>query len=428
MTLNRKVSPDVVEIKSINIKEAQENILSNSIKLYTINASNEEVIKIDLIFDAGSNVQKFKSEANFTSKMLSEGTSKYSAAELAEKLDFYGAYFQTKNTTEEAIITLYCLNKHLYNCLPFIVEILTDSIFPVKDLDILKKNTIQNLKVNEERNSYLVRRIFNQAIFGENTLYGSYSNITDIESICQEQLTDFYKTHYQKGIKYILASGYINKETIKIINTNFGSNTFRVYDNIAYDYVAKYGTPADLYIEKSNSVQSAIRIGRGLFNRNHPDFREMQLLNLILGGYFGSRLMKNIREEKGLTYGIYSAIEAYPYDACWYIDTEMNNDLCETGIKEIYIELARLRDELIEEKELKTAKNYLLGSFLRSIDGPFSLADRFKILKDFDLKYQYFHEFIEIIKNTSAERLKELANLYFKEEDLTRVVVGAKKY
>jgi predicted Zn-dependent peptidase len=426
MTLNRKNSPSVVEIKSIYIKEAQENILTNGIKLYTINASNEEVIKIDLVFDAGINVQNFKSQANFTSKMLSEGTSKYSAAELAEKLDFYGAYFQTKNTTEEAIITLYCLNKHLTNCLPFIVEILTNSIFPKNDLEILKKNAIQNLKVNEERNSYLVRRAFNQAIFGENTLYGSFSNISDIESIQQEQLVDFYKNNFQKGLKYILASGYVDNETIKIINTNIGSNTFKVYDNIAKKYMAKKTEPSDLYIDKLNSVQSAIRIGRRLFNRNHPDFREMQLLNLILGGYFGSRLMKNIREEKGLTYGIYSAIEAYPFDACWYIDTEMNNELCETGIKEIYKELAKLRDELIGEKELKTAKNYLLGSFLRSIDGPFSLADRFKILKDFDLEYEYFYEFIEIIKNTTAERLKELANLYLKEEDLTHVIVGTK--
>ena len=426
MALNRKSSPNVVEIKSIYIKEAQENILRNGIRLYTINASNEEVIKIDLVFDAGTTIQEYKSQANFTSKMLSEGTSKYSAAELAEKLDFYGAYFQTKNTTEEAIITLYCLNKHLTNCLPFIVEILTDSLFPENDLEILKKNAIQNLKVNEERNSYIVRRAFNEAIFGENTLYGSYSNISDIESIQKEQLVDFYKKHYQKGIKYILASGYVDNDTIKSIDTNFGSNTFKVYDKLNYTYETKKTKVTDLYIDKINSVQSAIRIGRRLFNRNHPDFREMQLLNLILGGYFGSRLMKNIREEKGLTYGIYSAIEAYPFDACWYIDTEMNNELCETGIKEIYKELAKLRDELIGEKELKTAKNYLLGSFLRSIDGPFSLADRFKILKDFDLEYNYFYEFIEIIKNTTAERLKELANLYLKEEDLTSVIVGTK--
>lgn len=427
MTLNRKKAPSIVEIKSINIKEAQDNILSNGIKLYTINASNEEVIKVDIVFDAGINVQEYKSQANFTSKMLSEGTSKYSAAELAEKLDYFGAYFQTKNTSEEAIITLYCINKHLKNCLPFIVEILTDSIFPGKDLEILKKNAIQNLKVNEERNSFLVRRAFNQTIFGKESIYGSYSMETDIECISQEQVREFYKNHYQKGIKYILVSGYVNDETIEVINSNFGTKNFKSYNNIAYKYVENKTKPADLYINKSNSVQSAIRIGRRLFNRNHPDFREMQLLNLILGGYFGSRLMKNIREEKGLTYGIYSAIEAYPYDACWYIDTEMNNDLCETGIKEIYKELDRLRKELIGEKELKTAKNYLLGSFLRSIDGPFSLADRFKILKDFDLEYSYFYEFIEIIKNTTAERLKELANLYLKEEDLTSVIVGSKE-
>jgi predicted Zn-dependent peptidase len=426
MKLNRKIAPEVVEIKSINIKEAEETILNNGIKLYTINASNEKVIKIDIVFDAGTIVQEIKSQSNFTSKMLSEGTSKYSAAELAEKLDFYGAYFQTKNTTEEAIITLYCLNKHINSCLPFLIEILTDSIFPQKDLDILKKNAIQNIKVNQERNSYLARRAFNEAIFGRNTLYGSYSDIKDIESIQQEHLVNFYKNHYQKGIKYILASGFVDNETIKSIDTNFGSKTFKVYDKTSYTYESKKMIRADIYIDKSNSMQSAIRIGRRLFNRNHPDFREMQLLNLILGGYFGSRLMKNIREEKGLTYGIYSAIEAYPFDACWYLDTEMNNDLCETGIKEIYKEIARLREELIGEKELKTAKNYLLGSFLRSIDGPFSLADRFKILKDFNLEYQYFYEFIEIIKNTTAERLKELANLYLKEEDLTKVIVGTK--
>jgi predicted Zn-dependent peptidase len=426
MKLNRKIAPEVVEIKSINIKEAEETILNNGIKLYTINASNEKVIKIDIVFDAGTIVQEIKSQSNFTSKMLSEGTSKYSAAELAEKLDFYGAYFQTKNTTEEAIITLYCLNKHINSCLPFLIEILTDSIFPQKDLDILKKNAIQNIKVNQERNSYLARRAFNEAIFGRNTLYGSYSDINDIESIQQEHLVNFYKNHYQKGIKYILASGFVDNETIKSIDTNFGSKTFKVYDKTSYTYESKKMNRADIYIDKSNSMQSAIRIGRRLFNRNHPDFREMQLLNLIIGGYFGSRLMKNIREEKGLTYGIYSAIEAYPYDACWYIDTEMNNDLCDTGIKEIFKELSRLRNELIGEKELKTAKNYLLGSFLRSIDGPFSLADRFKILKDFNLEYQYFYEFIEIIKKTTAERLKELANLYLKEEDLTKVIVGTK--
>jgi len=424
--LNRKEPPFATEIKDIKIKEAVETLFQNGISVYSINAGNEEVLKIDLVFNAGSNMQQIKGQANFSAKMLSEGTSKYTAAEIAEKLDFYGAYFQAKSGTDDATITLYCLNKHLKNCIPYIVEILTDSLFPEEDLEILKKNTIQNLVVNEERNSFLARRKFNQSVFGNNSVYGSFSLKEDIINIERTSLITFYKNQYQKGIKYILVSGFVTDEVIKTIANNFDNAIFSPAHEDKSKYVSNDFVKETIYLEKENSVQSAIRIGKKLFNRNNPDFREMQLLNLILGGYFGSRLMKNIREEKGLTYGIYSAIESYPNDACWYIDTEINNDLCELGVEEIYKEVKLIRTVKIGEDELRTAKNYLLGSFLRSIDGPFSLADRFKILKDYNLNYSYFYEYIEIIKKSTADNLIILANKYLNEETFTKVIVGAK--
>jgi len=424
--LNRKEPPFATEIKDIKIKEGVETIFQNGISVYSINAGNEEVLKIDLVFNAGSNMQQIKGQANFSAKMLSEGTSKYTAAEIAEKLDFYGAYFQAKSGTDDATITLYCLNKHLKNCIPYIVEILTDSLFPEEDLEILKKNTIQNLVVNEERNSFLARRKFNQSVFGNNSVYGSFSLKEDIINIERTSLVTFYKNQYQKGIKYILVSGFVTDEVIKTIANNFDNAIFSPAHEDKSKYVSNDFVKETIYLEKENSVQSAIRIGKKLFNRNNPDFREMQLLNLILGGYFGSRLMKNIREEKGLTYGIYSAIESYPNDACWYIDTEINNDLCELGVEEIYKEVKLIRTVKIGEDELRTAKNYLLGSFLRSIDGPFSLADRFKILKDYNLNYSYFYEYIEIIKKSTADNLIILANKYLNEETFTKVIVGAK--
>jgi len=424
--LNRKEPPFATEIKDIKIKEAVETLFQNGISVYSINAGNEEVLKIDLVFNAGSNMQQIKGQANFSAKMLSEGTSKYTAAEIAEKLDFYGAYFQAKSGSDDATITLYCLNKHLKNCIPYIVEILTDSLFPEEDLEILKKNTIQNLVVNEERNSFLARRKFNQSVFGNNSVYGSFSLKEDIINIERTSLVTFYKNQYQKGIKYILVSGFVTDEVIKTIANNFDNAIFSPAHEDKSKYVSNDFVKESIYLEKENSVQSAIRIGKKLFNRNNPDFREMQLLNLILGGYFGSRLMKNIREEKGLTYGIYSAIESYPNDACWYIDTEINNDLCELGVEEIYKEVKLIRTVKIGEDELRTAKNYLLGSFLRSIDGPFSLADRFKILKDYNLNYSYFYEYIEIIKKSTADNLIILANKYLNEETFTKVIVGAK--
>lgn len=425
--LNRKEAPFATEIKEININEADATLFQNGINLYSINAGNEEVLKIDFVFNAGSNLQQIKGQANFAAKMLSEGTSKYSAAEIAEKLDFYGAYFQAKSGTDDATITLYCLNKHLKNCIPYIVEILTDSLFPEKDLEILKKNTIQNLVVNEERNSYLARRKFNQSVFGGNSVYGSFSSKEDIISIERTSLINFYKNQYQKGIKYILVSGFVTDDVIKTIANNFDNAIFSHAIENKNKHVGNEFVKETIYLDRENSVQSAIIIGKKLFNRNNPDFREMQLLNLILGGYFGSRLMKNIREEKGLTYGIYSAIESYPNDACWYIDTEINNDLCEMGVEEIYKEVKLIRTVKIGDDELRTAKNYLLGSFLRSIDGPFSLADRFKILKDYNLEYSYFYEYIEIIKKSTADNLIILANKHLNEETFTKVIVGAKK-
>jgi predicted Zn-dependent peptidase len=425
--LNRKEPPFATEIKDIKIKKAVETLFQNGISVYSINAGNEEVLKIDLVFNAGSNMQQIKGQANFSAKMLSEGTSKYTAAEIAEKLDFYGAYFQAKSGSDDATITLYCLNKHLKNCIPYIVEILTDSLFPEEDLEILKKNTIQNLVVNEERNSFLARRKFNQSVFGNNSVYGSFSLKEDIINIERTSLVTFYKNQYQKGIKYILVSGFVTDEVIKTIANNFDNAIFSPAHEDKSKYVSNDFVKESIYLEKENSVQSAIRIGKKLFNRNNPDFKEMQLLNLILGGYFGSRLMKNIREEKGLTYGIYSAIESYPNDACWYIDTEINNDLCELGVEEIYKEVKLIRTVKIGEDELRTAKNYLLGSFLRSIDGPFSLADRFKILKDYNLDYSYFYEYIEIIKKSTADNLIILANKYLNEETFTKIIVGAKK-
>lgn len=423
--LNRKEAPFATEITGLKIKEAAENTFQNGIKIYSMNAGNEEVLKLDFVFNAGAIVQKTTGQASFTAKMLSEGTSKYSAAEIAEKLDFYGAYFQSKSGADDSVLTLYCINKNLQHCLPFIVEILTDCIFPEKDLEILKKNTIQGLLINEEKISYLARRTFNKSIFGD-TVYGSFSIKDDINNIHQHSLIDFYKNQYQNGIKYILVSGYVTEDVLKTISNNFDNDSFGMNKSKSAVYQGKLFEKETILIEKENSVQSAIRIGKKLFNRNNPDFREVQLLNLILGGYFGSRLMKNIREEKGLTYGIYSAIEAYPNDACWYIDTEMNNELCEQGINEIYKEVKLIRTEKIGIDELRVAKNYLLGSFMRSIDGPFSLIDRFKILKDYDLTYTYYYEYIEIIKASTPESLIELADKYFNEDTFTNIRVGAK--
>jgi predicted Zn-dependent peptidase len=425
MNIDRTIAPQTEEISSFNLVEANSTKLENGINIHRIQAGNEAVLKVDFVFNAGSLNQSKKGQAALTNRMIGEGTSKYTAQQLADALDFYGAYINTRSATDESSVTLYCLNKHLNSCLTIIYEMFTDANFPEDDLKILTQNSVQKLAVNEQKNSFLVRKYFYASIFGEENPYGSSINKEDHLNINRQDLIDFYQTNYINKLEHILVSGQADDSTMIEIEAFCKKFNNTITRTILPFPTFNASPERKKFHNKPGSSQSAIRIGRPIFNRSHKDFRKFQLLNLILGGYFGSRLMKNIREDKGLTYGIYSSLESYKNGGCWYIETEMNNDLREKGLFEIYKELKTLREELIDDEELQTAKNYLLGSFLRSIDSPFSLADRYKILLDYNLEYSYYYEFIEIVKNTKAEEIRSLAKEYLQEADLYEIIVGS---
>ena len=161
-----------------------------------------------------------------------------------------------------------------------------------------------------------------------------------------------------------------------------------------------------------DSVQGAIRIARNFPNRHHPDFQKMQVLNNIFGGFFGSRLMANIREDKGYTYGIHSYLINLIQESALMISTEAGKDVTEDTIREVYLEMKRLCDEPVPEEELKTSKNFMIGTLLGDLDGPFQVAGRWKSLILNGLTEEYFYRGIETIKNIQPVELQELANKY----------------
>lgn len=421
---NRSLAPPSGELNNIKIIEGQTITFSNNIDLHYINAGTDDVIKLDLVCDGGVRNQKQKCIASATSSMLREGTKNKSAEQIADELDFYGAYFQTQCSLDDSSITLFCLKKHFASCLPYILDVINDSIFPENELNIYKKNSIQRFMVNMQRNSFLVRRLFYSSVFGITSPYGTFSEPEDYNNISRENIVNFYNGQYKNTVKYLLLSGSIDDSVIK--TTEMLLNNLSLNNCINKNIIIAGKVHDSVFLNKKKAVQSAIRIGRKIVNRTHPDFRKLQILNMVLGGYFGSRLMKNIREEKGLTYGIYSAIESFVNTGCFFVETEINNELREQGLNEIYFEISRLRNELIGNTELSLAKNYLLGSFLRSIDGPFLLADRHKILVDYGFNYNYYYEYIDIINRITAIELRDLANQYLQVQDLSEIIVGNK--
>ncbi len=422
--LDRINAPGFSPIDKIDLKELRSITLKNGAPVYFVNTPNAAVLKIDFVFNGGLRNQLFPGQASATNSMLSEGTSQFTSKELADNLDQFGSYLQVKTNTDDSQITLYCLPRFLPNCTPFVQAILTDCVFPERELEIYKNNSIQRFQINSQRNNFLGRRAFYSSVFGKQNAYGSLVNIEDYQNISRETVVDFYAKNILPGFKYILVSGDVSDAVLTELEIGFGDLLFHPTPVSSINLSGKIGQ--NIFIENPHSVQSSIKIGCSLVNRNHPDFNKLQLLNLTLGGFFGSRLMKNIREEKGLTYGIFSALESYLDAGAFYIETEINNDLRETGHIEILNEIQKLRDHIIPESELTLVRNYMLGSFLRGIDGPFSLMDRYKMIIDYGFTYQYYQNFVDTIKYTTAQDLQDLANTCLQESFLTTVIVGKK--
>lgn len=422
--LNRLIAPSHQAFSGLNLPQLQSFNLQNGLPVHYLNTPESGVLKLDFVFNAGMRNQPKAGIATAVSVMLTEGTSTYTAKQIAENLDQYGAYLQTRATADDAVITLYCLAKHLASCLPFVVNILTECNFPEHEIDTYKKQSIQRFLINSQRNNFLGRRAFYASIFGNNNGYGTAVNQEDYESISRETLLTFYQNNYVNKCKYILIAGDVDPAVLSKLNASIGTLQYIKPETNTIDLIAS--TPQKIELNNPYSVQSSIRIGRPIINRKDANYNKLQLLNLALGGFFGSRLMKNIREDKGLTYGIYSALESYWNAGAFYIEVELNHDKREIGLEEITKELDGLRTKPIGEDELRLVKNYMLGSFLRGLDGPFALVDRHKMILDYGFTYQYYQIFVDDIQSATTDELQHLAKQYFSPEGLTTVVVGNK--
>ena len=424
--IDRSLQPSTTDIDKIDIPQAKKFTLDNGIPVYTLTAGLQDLVKVEFLFlnkDFDVNDPLLNSATN---RMLSDGTTKYTAQQLADHIDYYGSFFETDENSDFSSIMLYSLNKHLEATLPFVSDILHDPIFPLTELETYIRNSKQRLNVDNEKVSSLARRKFNEVIFGEKHPYGYLVQTTDFDKLNREHLMEHFKKKYSPSNCVIIVSGLVKDDAVKLLNKFFGQTKS---SSGVLNGSQQVFTPSSVkkhLIEKEGAVQSALRIGKPFFNRAHVDYPGMAVLNTILGGYFGSRLMSNIREDKGYTYGIGSAVASMKQEGYFFISTEVGADVTNSAIEEIYKEIEILKDEHVDNEELEMARNYMLGTFLKGMDGAFQLAERFKSIYLYDLDYSYYDRYLQKIKTIQADELRDLARKYFDLSGFYEIVVGRK--
>lgn len=423
--LNRTLAPESKQVDDIKFIEPLKQQLDNGIPVFTINAGQQELVRIEFIFENVNWDAAKPLQALAVNHLINNGTASLTAKEIAEKVDYYGAFLQTEYGADQSAIKLYSLNKHLPAVLPILLSILTDSIFPEEELGIFIQNQKQSLQVSLQKNDFLARRHFAHTLFGHTT-YGSNIGPADYEAIKRVDLQNYFSAAYTAKNCTIVVAGKFEQREFDLLNTVFGRD-FKGQEPATvnrFSFDSKKG--AELLIEKPDAIQSAIRMGMLSFTRNHPDFPGFQVLNCLLGGYFGSRLMANIREDKGYTYGIGSAVVSLKDAGYFFIATEVGTDVCQSALHEIEKEIDLLKTETIAEEELSLVRNYMLGSMLGSLENAFSHADKFKNVYFSGLDYEYYHRYIHTVKTITAQDLNQLANRYLNTDQFTKVVVGKK--
>jgi predicted Zn-dependent peptidase len=426
----RAKQPEIYSLDSFDLINPERKYFRNGIPVYMLNAGTQDIVKIDIIYFAGSFYQKQLLVARMTNNMLTEGTKNYDSYSISEIMDFYGASVHTSCFKDNAVVTLVSLSKHFKSILPVFEEIIKYPVFPDNDLRTLlnkeKADFLDSMKKVKDVASYN----FNGMLFGNDHPYGKLTVFEDFDKVTSSPLRDFYNQYYNSRNCKIVISGKISDEVMVLMENYFGQDNWN--DNISDSNAESKFSINTIKTQKNvivrdDAVQSAIRIGKPTINILHPDFNKLVILNTLFGGYFGSRLMNNIREDKGYTYGIYSSMISFKRSGMFYISTEVGVDVCEKAIDEIYIELKKLRTEKVSIEELKLVKNYLLGNLLRSLDGPFAIADKFREIIDYDIVYtEFINKYIETINKTNANELIELAEIYFNESDMIELVVGKK--
>jgi predicted Zn-dependent peptidase len=421
----QRIQPPVFPIEKVVIPEAKSFILNNGVPVYMIEAGTEDIMRIEFIFRAGQIKEHLPLLSSTCNMMLSEGSQNYTSEELNRSLDYYGVFLNQSSEKDIAGVVLYFLSKHIEKVLELSREILFRPVFPEEELISLMKKRLRWYQLNREKVQNLAIDQFFESIFGKNHPYGYQIHEQDFENINPLFLRDFHSKYYTAGNMAVIISGKIHNKTPELLNSYFGDigpQKIKIEDPADF---LKGEKLKKVHINKSGTVQSAIRIGSATINKRHPDYPGLKILDSVLGGYFGSRLMKNIREEKGYTYGISSSISSLDLSGYMVISTEVGQKNCQKATDEIYKEIKLLQNVPVRKEEMEIVRNYMSGEMVRMFDGPFALAESFRSAWEFGLDNSYYYRLAEKIKTIEPDEITELAKTYYNIDDLYAITVGS---
>ncbi len=413
--------PPIFQIDRIEFPKPKVYSLGQGLTTYLLEGGSQDVCKLDFMFLAGRPFEHKRLTAVTVAGTIKEGTLKQSASVIAEAVDRRGATLSSPFSFDHISLQLVCLSKHVTTLLPLLIDIIRQPAFEEREIELFKKRTFRRLEVDLSHNDVVAYRKATEQYFGVDHPYGYNSDVALYQQVNREDLIEHHRQYFNPGNSVLFIAGRVPPKMHKQLEDLLSDWPDPITE--ISPFLPESTSHADHFEMDMRKPQTAIRIGRRLFNRNHPDWPPMFVLNTILGGYFGSRLMKNLRENKGLTYGIQSMLESLKYDGYFSISLETERKFVRKALKQIYQEIEILQQELVPEFELKMVKNYLGGYLLSLMDGPIQTLDVVKNNIAEDSPYDFTSSLLQQIAHLTTEDIRTMARTYLKRENLSEVII-----
>lgn len=423
--VNAEISLSAVPIPSFQRPECL--VMPNGVPLQILRSDNAEAVRIDIVIQAGQWKQEKLLQALFTNRLLREGTIHDTSFQLAEKLDYYGAWLELSVSMHHSFLTLYTLRRFVHETCALLHEILLCPIFPEKQLDLIRTNNRNQFLINNQRGDITARRLLYKTIYGNNHPCGRFAELEDFDAIDINDIRHFYQAHYGSSTSSLFLAGDVNEDVISTVSSYFGvewGSAQKSYPIPAMESFALSTQGSTIRLSMPTQAQASIRMGELMMDVGSEDYYRIRVVNTILGGYFGSRLMKRIREEKGYTYGISSDLITNTRQVLLVINCESVADKADEVIDEVRHEMERLRNELVPDDELAMVRNYMIGEVCRSYEGAFSLIDAFIYTHTFGLPVEHIDRTLRVAATMDSNAIRETARRWLIPDAITSVIVS----
>lgn len=424
MSIDRSLAPPYSIPEKIHLNPPEKRVLPNGIPIYYIPFPNIDAIKIEVVFPINNRKDKNNKalQSFFMLYMLLEGTKTMNSEKLDDFFDFHASEVDIISGYERQGLSLLTTKKHLLEVLPVFRSLFTEAVFPEKELKKRKSQKKLSISIKNKQTSARANQLIRKCLFEKDHPFGYQVTEDDVDVVYRNDLIAYYEKEFLRSPQIFL-TGQLSEKDLNQIGLLFSD--LPVSPKTPQLIPTGFIQPSKLLEQKPDAIQSSIRIAKWMIPKSHPDYSALSVLNTLLGGYFGSRLIKNIREEKGYTYGINSFLGELNGNEYWMTVADVKGGYGKAVIQEVYKEIERLKTEPVPAGELEIIKNYLAGSIIANFSSPFDQMSHFQHVHYQGLDFDYYTHHLDYIKNFEGSDIMAMAQKYFNEKEMLEVIVGA---